>query len=781
MSAWFHYIRKSRWWGPWLTALVPGLFLWTRWRGVAGFWRGVLIHPRAWVSDLLVTFWPNAAFLRRAWQQSGHLPQWRPWLFSGSPLVGDPQSGLGYLPNLAHLLLPPTAAFNLLLWAHLTVGVLGMLCLARQAGLRQGRWLAGLGFALFPSLYAHWGLGHVGMVYAAVAAPWALAAALALARGRGRWAGMLALALGTQWVNHPQMALYTALLGGGLAVVAAFEQGGPEGLGLRQRVRRLAWAAAAWTGGNLWGVLVGAVVLLPLLRNLPLLARQALSLQEATQGALSWAGLLGLWLPPYGGDGERLVYLGVLGSALALLGLRRRRTRAWGGLVLLALLYALGGHFPPTAWTLTHLPGLRQVRVPARIWLVAYPLALLLAGVGWESGLNRGTDERVRRALRIAIASLALALGIFVFAYRATFGLWPATPWLAAWGWSTLTWILWTVPRPRAGARPWGGLLILLAFAADLWVMDASLMEVRPLEVFFDRPQLTAFLVRQQAATPTPWRIYTPSYSLPQHVGVRYGLEQANGVDPLYFAAYDLLMQRASGVPRRHYGVTVPAMEGPGPTLLSNRHAGPDAAWLGLLNVRFVLAAYPLRADGLRFVGVMDRVWVYENQAWLPRAFLVGRVLPVAGVEEALERLERLDKATVAVVEGALPLDEGVPQGEVRWLEHTSDTLRLQVTSDRQAWLVLSQTWHPDWRAWVDGVPVPYWRTDGALGGVPIPPGVHEVRLHFTSPAYHWGLWLSLASTLAALGGASWLWWSHRKGGLQCLTGKARHAKILHG
>ena len=756
MTAWFHYIRKARWRG-WLTVLVPGLFLWTRWRGATGFWRGVLIHPRAWVSDYLITFWPNAFFLRTLWRQRGDLPQWRPWLFSGSPLVGDPQSGLGYLPNAAHLLLPPTAAFNGLLWLHLSLGVSGMLWLAQQAGLREGRWLAGLGFALFPSLYAHWGLGHVGMVYAAVYVPWALAAALALARGRWRWAGVLALALGAQWVNHPQVALYTALLGGGLTVVTAAMERGLSARPIFRRGKRIALALAAWAGGNLWGWMVAAVVLLPLLRNLPFLARQTLGLREAAEGALSWAGLLlGLWLPPYGGDGERLVYLGVLGGVLAVLGLSERRARGWGGLVLVALLYALGAHFPPTAWAMAHLPGLRQIRVPARVWLVAYPLALLLAGVGLEDKLGRGTTGRGWRVVRVATAALTAALATFVIASRLTLGTWPPRYWLAALGWSGLAWVLLGPLSPRGRDHPWRLLLALAVVVADLWMVDVSLVEVRPLEVFFDRPHLTAFLVRQQTFSPAPWRIYTPSYSLPQQLGVRYGIEQANGVDPLYFAAYDALIQRASGVPRQHYSVTVPAMEGEGPTLLANRHARPDAAWLGLLNVRFVLSAYPLDAVGLRFAGVMDRVWVYENRAWLPRAFLVGKVVPVAGVEEALARMEGMDLASAAVVEGAPLLDTGAPQGEVWWLERTSDALRLRVHSDRPAWLVLSQTWHPDWQAWVDGVPVAYLRTDGALGGLAIPPGVHEVRLRFESPPYRWGRWLSAIGTMLALGIAFW-------------------------
>ncbi len=745
--AWPHYTSNLTFWL--LPLALPGFFLLSRWRHWAGFWQGVLLRPRAEVSDYLVTFWPNAVYLRSVWEREGRLPQWRTLIFGGTPLVGDPQSGLGYFPNGLHRLLPPEAAFNLLLWLHLALGAWGALLLARQAGLRRaGQSLAGVGFALFPLLYAHWGLGHVGLVYAAAYVPWGLAAAVALAQGRWRWVGVLALALGAQWVNHPQVALYTALVGAGLAGVTALAQASAgQPWGWR---RRLGAAWAAWAGGGLWSLLVAAAVLFPLVRQMPWLARQGMAPQEALISSLTWPQLLGLALPDYGGYADGLLYLGVPLLALAGLGLARRQARGWGVLLLLALLYGLGAHFPPAAWVITHTPGLHSVRAPARIWVVAFPLALLLAGAGLEDLLSQGRAHPGLRGLRIGIAALGASLAAFVLAFRFTFDAWPPLYWLAALGWTLLAGGMWGGVVPQGRSAPWKVVLALGVVALDLGVMDASLVEVRPLEVFFDRPHLTAFLVRQMEAQP-PWRTYSPSYSLPRHIAARYAIETADGVDPLYPAAYDALMQRASGVPRGRYTVTVPSMEGEGPLAFVNRDARPDPCLLGLLNVRYVLAAFPLRVEGLRFVGVMDRVWVYENRCWGPRAFLVGRVLPAASAEEALQRLPRDAWTQRAVVEGARPLDSGPVHGQVTWVERSSDRLRLQVTTDRDAWLVLSQTWHPDWHATVDGVPAPYRRTDGALGGVFVPAGRHHIVLAFESPAYRWGRWVSAGAALLAL------------------------------
>ena len=45
--------------------------------------------------------------------------------------------------------------------------------------------------------------------------------------------------------------------------------------------------------------------------------------------------------------------------------------------------------------------------------------------------------------------------------------------------------------------------------------------------------------------------------------------------------------------------------------------------------------------------------------------------------------------------------------------------------------LVLSDAYYPGWTATVDGQPAPIYRVDGALRGVIIPAGFHDVRFQF--------------------------------------------------
>src|SRR6185503_8847103 len=78
----------------------------------------VLMQPGAQFSDLLISHWPNAEFIRSSLFEFGQFPLWNPSILSGAPFAADPLAGLWYLPNWITVILPLPFAFNLLLALH---------------------------------------------------------------------------------------------------------------------------------------------------------------------------------------------------------------------------------------------------------------------------------------------------------------------------------------------------------------------------------------------------------------------------------------------------------------------------------------------------------------------------------------------------------------------------------------------------------------------------------------------------------------------------------------
>jgi hypothetical protein len=259
----------------------------------------------------------------------------------------------------------------------------------------------------------------------------------------------------------------------------------------------------------------------------------------------------------------------------------------------------------------------------------------------------------------------------------------------------------------RIGARGFA-VASAVVIAATLLPVDLGLYRVVPeAQAFSDRAEVAAWLAKQ----PGPFRVYSPSYSLPQHIAQRAGLELADGVDPLQLASYARLMEMATGARASGYSVTVPPFPPNSDVRTAWRDAELDARLLGKLNVRYVVAEFPIRAEGLIERAQFGSTFVYENTRALPRAF-VG--------EGIVARVTTL----------------------------TPD--RIVVEADGPDTLTLSQVYYPGWRASVDGRAVSI-GSAGSLMQVSLDAGHHMVEFVFDSWTVKVGVAVSVAGWIVLL------------------------------
>jgi hypothetical protein len=180
---------------------------------------------------------------------------------------------------------------------------------------------------------------------------------------------------------------------------------------------------------------------------------------------------------------------------------------------------------------------------------------------------------------------------------------------------------------------------------------------------------------------------------------------------------------------------------------------------IGLMNTQFVISrarldVQRLAGSHLRELTSIPGGIIYENQAVLPRFFLVSRVRPARNPEEAAALLKSpdFDPKHEAIVEGAPgpPPPAGELAGRVSVSEYGLQQVRLAVESERPAYLVTSETHYPGWRAYVDGRPQPIYYTNVAFRGFPVPAGKHQVVMRFETPLF----W-----SAAAASGLGWIVW----------------------
>jgi hypothetical protein len=658
---------------------------------VALFWRlwpapdGFLYRPNSGYSDLTITHWPNALFIRRSLVVWGQVPLWRHLILGGEPFAVNPLSGLWYPPNFLLLVLPLTVAFNLLFVLHTAWAGWGAYRLARSIGASwTGGLLAAFIVMLTPKAMAHLASGHVGLYFAWAWLPWVLWAMRRLAqRGQVGDVATAAAAAAMLILADVRLGFYGGLAAAGYWVV-----------NLRSPASNLRLRVAAAIGVVLLLTALVAVQMLPLAAVAGRLNRGGLALEESGIASLPPNYLVGLLVADHGGFQETMTYVGVVGLLLAMVGLIRWPERGrwwWSGLALTAAIYSLGTNTPLYGLLYRLLPPLGWLRGPARAWFLVVLAVAVLAARGLTAleeraprliWMDRAAVGLAGATLTGGIGAIALRLPVNVVAAAVT---WPLAGMLVA---------------LRAGGRLrralFAGSVLALALA-DLFYVSSTLYRLRPAGGVLAEGQAAATWLAQQSGR---FRVYSPSYSIPQHTGAVYGVEMTDGVDPFQLADYVDFMRAATGVDLPGYSVTVPAFpevpEGED-MLLAHQEVVPDLQLLGLLNVRYLAAVYPMEIDGLTPVGEREGVYLYRNERALPRAF-------VTDSEDVLEK-------------------GGV--GEARVFRWTPNQIQVEATGPGV--LVLSEVYDPDWRVWVDGELAEIVCVEGILRGVYLEEGQHRV------------------------------------------------------
>jgi len=96
------------------------------------------------------------------------------------------------------------------------------------------------------------------------------------------------------------------------------------------------------------------------------------------------------------------------------------------------------------------------------------------------------------------------------------------------------------------------------------------------------------------------------------------------------------------------------------------------------------------------------------------------------------------------------PAAAGAPRASI--VEETTTSLVIDATApEGGGYLVLLDSFDPNWRVWVDDLGVPLVRADGVFRGVRLPAGRHTVRFRFLPRAFVLGAAISFAATLTLL------------------------------
>jgi hypothetical protein len=216
-----------------------------------------------------------------------------------------------------------------------------------------------------------------------------------------------------------------------------------------------------------------------------------------------------------------------------------------------------------------------------------------------------------------------------------------------------------------------------------------------------------------------PFRTYSPSYSIPQQTAAYYGLELADGVDPMQLSIYAAFMEGATGVPFQGYSVTLPPFATGNPDT-DNQSYLPDPNQLGIMNVKYVAAEFSLNVQGLRLLDQIDQSRVYLNEKYRPRAWVQDDTLGDGQVIRPVQIVHN---------------------------QHG----RIDIEANGPGFLVLSELDYPGWLVTVDHSPGRIIPVAGLLRGVELEDGSHLVSFIYHPTLLLPGLFLSCLALICCL------------------------------
>jgi hypothetical protein len=701
--------------------LIPPLFL------LPGFTGFPYATKEAVYSDITISHYPNAIFLLQSLLKWHVIPLWSPNILSGYPFAADPLSGLWYPPGWFALLFPLPFGFNLLVALHILWGGIGLVRLSKSEGLpNTPAVFGGFAFEALPKIFAHYGAGHLTLIYAVSWTPWLLYAthkthvSLSGEGGtfqpgvlgkfynvfRDRQISLQPIILSLVFLADPRWAIYAGVLW------ASYYFANSCKIGISSILTGIP-KLCLWI---LQAALLAAPLALPLLEYTRLSTRVQMTSEDVLSLSLPVPRVLGLVFPDVAGYHEWMLYSGGVILILSMLVILWQRSPGrrnfWLWVAGFSLVFSFGANVPGLN-LLASIPLFNLLRVPSRTLFI---LGMALALLSSESldRLMSGVTALERRRINILLFSLTG----FILAFCG--GVWfilGKLPYNFSWGMVTVIASTIGISLAIRGKYPASfGMLILFGICIlDLGIMDFSLYKPRSIRTVLSESLST---VDYLAAQPGYFRVYSPSYSIPQQTAAIYGIELIDGVDPLQLAAYDTFMEKATGVPGSGYSVTVPPFKGD--PKLSNAGYRPDAALLGLLNVRYVVSDFELPSKELSLKTRIGDQWIYEDLLALPRAWVqtVGN-----------------------------KIGEDIRQVNITSFQPNRITLEAQ----GPGLLVLSEINYPGWQVWVDGVKSDPETVADLLRGVRIGAGDHVVIFRFLPLSVYVGLFLFACGLISCL------------------------------
>ncbi len=655
---------------------------------------------------------------------SGSLPLWNPYQMAGYPLLANIQSAPFYPFNLLFLILPFSLGWSMLIISQPLIAMIGMYLFLRQEKLsKESSIFASIIFAFSGFMVAWLEWGTIGSTAA--------------------WMPLMLYFFSRTVIDKRKLPPSFLL---GFAVICSYLAGHTQTF-FYEMVILVSYIAFCFISKksqlksilpSLLAIGIASSILLPLIlmqfQFINLSARMVDLDWHAVGWFIPWQNLIQFIAPNYFGNpatgnywgvwnySEFLGYVGILPiifAFAALLFVRSRQVFYFGAVAFLAFLIG----FPTVLAYLpfqADIPFLSSAQPTRILFVIDFALAVLCA-YGLEA------FKKMPKKSLFLPAGILLILGVIFIVSRSMIGSSALTQenWLVAQRnlifpviFTLISIAIFVLSSFLPRARRFLPVIIIIVATIDLFLVMQKYTPFTTSQYFYPEVKLLTYLKDKSGINRVmslDRRILHPN------IATKYRIQMIEGYDPLYLLRYGELLAAS----KRQMPDIAPPF-GFSRILTTDRYLSPI---INLLGVKYILSLNEINDPNLKEVYAQGQTKVYQNKLALPRTFFAAQVSTVSSKEGSIEFLFReknlLDRV---VAETTQTISGEYSKGIVEVISYEPNSVQLKTSNKGEGFLVLTDSFYPTWKAYIDGKSTQIYLTDFLFRGVVVPSGDHHVE-----------------------------------------------------
>jgi len=656
--------------------------------------------------------------------KQGELPLWNPYQFAGTPLLGNLQSAALYPLNILYWLMPFQMAWTVLVILQPLLASLFMYLYLKEMKLFKLPATFGAVIFAFSGFFIAW-LEWNTVLHVILWLPLLL---LALEKLRVKlsllWSTIFIFALSSSFLaGHLQVFFYVSLVLMAYLVTILYRS--------KSKGKLVLLLSALCS-------LFAVVTSLQWIQFVKFYLNSAREIDQVLWQKEGWfiplRHLVQFVVPDFFGNpatlnywgvwnyGEFIGYVGIAGFIFALLAIiyrRDKKTFFFLGLFVASILFATNNVIAQLPFRMG-LPLIGTSQPTRLLAIIDFSLAVL-AALGLDYFLRRQLNIKKISTVLVLFLSLFIALWIYTDTGSIELAVAKRNLILPTLLFSiTALLLLGSIVSRNKKIFLFTVYCLLFTVVFDLFRFGWKFTPFVASDYLFSRTKVLDYLQQQDGV----FRIMAvDSRILPPNVATHYRLQDVSGYDPLYLRSYSEL-------------VSAWVRDKPDISPIGfNRILTPqnyESRIADLLNVMYVLSLDELTSPKLTKVFEEGSTKVYENIEVFPRAYLVESVVQARDKQDAINKIfdQTIDLRKQAIVYDDMEIESiSLEESEsVNIIHYGENEIIIELSVNYPRLLVLSDSYYPSWKVFIDEKEVKLYQVDYTLRGIVVSQGEHVVE-----------------------------------------------------